>query len=108
MTSRWLIRFATQWDPAKEAANFRKHGVRFKAAISVLHDPLALSRPDYEHHGAEERWFTLGATANGDLVVVVHTYEELSEHEVIARIISARRPTKDERFQYQSGNYRIQ
>ncbi len=75
--------------------------------MTVLHDPLALSRQDYDHD-AEERWITLGMISDETLVVVVHTYEELSDREVIVRIISARRPTKDERFQYQSGNYRIQ
>lgn len=39
---------------------------------------------------------------------MVHTFQELSVVDVRVRIISARRPTKDDRFQYQSGNYRIQ
>src|SRR5438045_2540257 len=102
MSSRSRIQFHIEWDPDKELANFRKHGVRFRSAMTVLHDPLALSREDYDHD-AEERWITLGAMSDETLVVVVHTYKELSDREVIVRIISARRPTKDERFQYQSG-----
>jgi uncharacterized DUF497 family protein len=108
MTSRWRFTFHPEWDPAKDAANLRKHGVRSKDATTVLYDALAISRPDYEHDGAEERWPTLGAAADGALLMLVHTYRELADGEVSVRIISARRPTKDELFQYQSGNYRIQ
>ena len=34
------------FDPKKAASNFRKHGVRFSDAESVLFDPMALTRED--------------------------------------------------------------
>ena len=32
------------FDPNKAAINFRKHGIRFSDAESVLFDPMALTR----------------------------------------------------------------
>ena len=95
------------WDSAKAVANFRKHGVRFKDSEAVIGDPLALTRHDDDHGQAEERWITLGE-AEGELLVVVHRYDEENEQNVCVRIISARRATPDERRQYESGKYRIQ
>jgi uncharacterized DUF497 family protein len=100
-------RFQIDWDEAKEIVNFRKHGVRFKDARAVFGDPLAVSRYEDEHGAQEDRWATVGQIENGRLVLVVHTLEELDEREVLARIISARLPTPDERFQYESGKYRV-
>ena len=34
------------FDPNKAAINFRKHGIKFSDAESVLFDPLALTRED--------------------------------------------------------------
>jgi uncharacterized DUF497 family protein len=63
---------------------------RFELAATVLRGPLALSRYDVEHSEVEERWITLGLAETGQLLVVVHTFEELSEQEARVRIISAR------------------
>jgi uncharacterized DUF497 family protein len=35
-----------EWDPVKATANFRKHGVLFSDAVSVLEDELALTIRD--------------------------------------------------------------
>jgi uncharacterized DUF497 family protein len=91
------------WDPAKAAANRRKHGVSFEQATSVFRDPLTLSRYDEEHGEGEERWLTLGVNETGSLLVVSHTFEELSEQEARVRLISAREATAHERRQYESG-----
>jgi uncharacterized protein len=32
-----------EWDPRKEAANQRKHGVGFREAATVFGDPLAIT-----------------------------------------------------------------
>lgn len=101
MAERFLYRFA--WDFAKAAANRRKHGVSFELAATVFRDPLALSRYDEEHSESEERWLTLGQVENGELLVVSHTFEELSAQEARVRIISARAATAHERQQYESG-----
>ena len=45
----------------------------------------------------------LGTNGVGNLLVVVHTYIELSDDRVTVRIISARRPTRREINQYECG-----
>jgi uncharacterized DUF497 family protein len=99
--TRFVYRF--DWDANKALANWHKHGVSFEAAATVLRDPLALSRYDVEHSEVEERWITLGLAETGQLLVVVHTFEEISEQEARVRIISARFATAHERRQYESG-----
>ena len=92
-----------EWDDAKAAANFRKHGVTFEQAATVFRDPLALSLYDEEHSETEERWLMLGEDENGALLVVNHTFEELSDGEALVRVISVREATAHERAQYESG-----
>jgi uncharacterized DUF497 family protein len=96
---RFTYRF--DWDINKAIANWQKHGVSFRLAATVFCDPLALSRYDFEHSQHEERWITLGLAETGRLVVVVHTFEELTSQARI-RIISARYATARERRQFQS------
>ncbi len=90
------------WDPVKARRNRGKHRVTFALAATVLNDPLAMSVRDEDHGAAEERWLTLGQAANGALLVVVHTYEEIGVDAGAVRIISARRAGKRERRQYES------
>jgi len=72
--------------------------------MGVLDDSrLALSRYDVEHSETEERWATLGQAETGQLIVVVHTFQELSAQEARVRIISARVATAHERRQYEDG-----
>jgi uncharacterized DUF497 family protein len=59
-----------EWDPAKDAANQRKHGIAF----------------------AE-----VGLSATLRILVVVHCYRE-EDH--VIRLISARKATRPERSQY--------
>lgn len=103
MAERFVYRFA--WDPAKADANRRKHGVTFEQAATVFRDPLSLSRYDDEHSAgeSEERWLTLGEDESGTLLVVSHTFEELSDEEALVRVISAREASAREREQYESG-----
>ena len=77
----------------------------FEVAATDFRDPLALSRYDEEHSEAEERWLTLGQVENGQLVVVSHTFEELSAQEARVRLISAREATAHEREQYERGKF---
>ena len=84
-----------QYDPAKAAANLRKHGVSFADAEGVLEDPLALAVPDPDAQG-ENRYITIGLGSAGELLVVVYT-----ERDGEYRIISARRPTRKERNSYE-------
>lgn len=85
-----------QWNPAKAAANLRKHGVDFADAISVFSDDLAITIPDERFD--EDRFVTMGIDALGRVLVVVYT---LRGNDI--RVISARKATRQERQQYQEG-----
>ncbi len=83
------------FDLKKAASNFRKHGVRFSDAESVLFDPMALTRED-EDAEDEQRFVSIGTDATGTILVVVFTDrgEEI-------RLISARRARAKERAYYE-------
>ena len=74
--------------------------MKFEEAMTVFSDPLALSLLD-DDSAEEERWVTLGESNQSKLLVVVHTYMEVSHDVATIRIISARRPTQRERRQYE-------
>jgi len=61
-----------EWDPAKAAANLRKHGVRFADAALSLEDPRGVSIPDPDSSG-EQRLIYLGADPAGRLLITVYT-----------------------------------
>jgi len=88
-----------EWDPKKAESAETKHGVSFPEAASVFLDPMAWTFPDPDHSIGEERFITLGRALTGELVVVAHV--ELEEDRI--RIISARRATKRERHDYETG-----
>jgi uncharacterized DUF497 family protein len=69
----------------------------------VFADPRALSRLDEEAGQGEERWVTIGRNPTSNLLLVVHTWVELSADWAAIRIISARRPTRREVRQYEQG-----
>jgi len=94
------MRIDFDWDPAKAASNAAKHGVTFEAAMTVFRDPLANSILDRDSTPGEERWVTLGATTSGNLLVVVHTWNDIDADRAVVRLISARRPTAHEARQY--------
>lgn len=86
------------WDPDKNEANRRKHGLSFATAECVFDDPYHLSRPDPHPDG--NRWQTLGLVG-GLLVLVVHTD---ADDDLLGRIISARKATAHERRAYEEGD----
>ncbi|MBM4251915.1 MAG: BrnT family toxin [Deltaproteobacteria bacterium] len=90
-----------EWDLSKAAANIKKHRVSFEVAATVFDDPYAIS---IEDHGSshEERWVTIGLAADERTLVVIHTWRDTTDKELI-RIISARRATKREAKQYEEG-----
>jgi uncharacterized DUF497 family protein len=94
------MRIDFDWDPTKAANNATKHGVTFEQAMTVFRDPLARSILDHDSSLDEERWVTLGATTGGNLLVVVHTWNEIDPDRSVVRIISARQPTAREARQY--------
>ena len=87
-----------EWNRKKALLNIRKHGITFEEASTVFGDSLSMSIPDPYHSIGEDRFITIGTSAKGRLVVVVHT----DRHDII-RIISARKAAKNEKNQYELG-----
>lgn len=85
-----------QHDASKAAANLTKHGVSFADAEGALQNPLAVTIEDPDASG-ERRFVTIGLGSAGELLVVVWT----DRHDE-CRVISARRPNRNERTQYES------
>src|SRR5690242_10552624 len=90
------------WDENKNRLNLRKHEVRFETAVLVFDDPYALTRRD-DNSDDEERWITVGAIGPGSILLVVHTFYESHNEEVI-RIISARAAESHERRAYEEAH----
>jgi uncharacterized DUF497 family protein len=87
-----------EWDEAKDRANRRKHNVSFDEAATVFDDPLATTIDDPDHSAEEWRYLTTGASPDGRVLIVSHTYKR-----GLIRIISARKTTRFERRVYQEG-----
>ena len=94
------MRYTFEWDPIKAKENLRKHRISFELAAEPFLDPLAISVLDREHSDAENRWVTLGRNSHGKVLVLVHTFSEVSAEECKIRIISVRKATKQETNQY--------
>ena len=90
-----MIRF--EWDENKNSTNLKKHGVDFKEAATVFLDEDALIIADGEHSEYEERFVIMGMSSKGRLLVVCHCYRNINER---IRLISARKATRNESFQY--------
>lgn len=88
-----------EWDPAKAAANSRKHDVTFAEASSVFGDPLASAFADPDHSLAEERLVLVGRSDRDRVLVVMFT-----ERPARVRLISARPATRSEREAYEAGD----
>ena len=95
------MRYTFEWDPVKAKQNLKKHRISFDRAAEVVLDPLAVSIFDEEHSEDEERWVTLGKDRQGRVLILVHTFLEISAEECRVRIISARKASKREIRQYE-------
>jgi uncharacterized DUF497 family protein len=87
-----------EWDPRKDAANQRKHGVSFEEAVTVFSDERALLLDDPDHSADEDRFILLGLSASLRALVVCHCYREAED---VIRIVSARKATRAERAEYE-------
>lgn len=85
-----------EWDSGKAAGNLRKHGVSFEEAASVFNDVQATAYEDPDHSTGEKRCLTIGASAQGRLLIVA--YEDRGER---VRVINARKLTRRERGLYE-------
>ncbi len=89
-----------EWDHKKAKQNITKHKISFERAATIFLDSNAISLYDKEHEEMEERWITIGMDKTGNLFVVCHTFNQLDNETFQIRIISARKPTKNETMQY--------
>ena len=87
----------SSFDPAKDAANRRKHGVSLTEGDGVLNDPLALTIEDPSAKG-EQRFISVGMNVFGQLRVVVYALRGDD-----ARIISVRKAEPKEIRAYEKG-----
>ncbi len=98
------MRYVFDWNPQKAQTNIQKHrGISFERATTVFLDPNLLSIFDEEHSEDEDRWITLGLDSTGNLLVVIHTFNQTTPQLVNIRIISARKADQQETQQYQEG-----
>ena len=84
-----------EWDPHKDRANVRRHGVDFADAVAVFEDERAITVRDDLTAVDEQRWLTLGRDIRGRILVVAYTWRGQR-----IRVFSARRATAEERRQY--------
>jgi uncharacterized DUF497 family protein len=90
-----------EWDVVKARANIIKHDVSFEEASTVFKDSNAQSLYDAEHsRNHEDRFITIGIASSGKIMVVIHSFYELSNKDSVVRIISSRKATKKEKNCY--------
>lgn len=87
-----------EWDESKARSNLTKHGVAFEEAATVFGDPLSLTVRDPLHSDEEDRFVTIGVSSGFNTLVVVY-----ADREDRVRIISARRATRAEVKNYETG-----
>ena len=86
-----------EWDPAKAAANVKKHKVTFEVAKTVFYDDFAVQFFDEDHSSDEDRFYLLGISSDARLLLVCHCEREDGD---VIRIISARKATETEAQHY--------
>lgn len=87
-----------EWDEDKARANLTDHRIDFEGARLVFDDPGVLDEPDNTMYYGEDRYRAVGL-ANGRLIAVFYT---LRGERI--RIISARKATRRENFDYAQQN----
>ena len=112
MTKRWFVSiipllgvvmsYIFDWDEDKNRINYQKHGITFEEASTVFDDENLEILPDEDHSNDEERFLAIGYSAGlvyqPRLLLVCHCYRM---NDTIIRLISARRPSKHERKNYE-------
>lgn len=74
------------WDERKRKQVIKHHGVDLGKLADVLSDPYAIHNSDREHSDTEERWLTIGRSAEYGIVAVIYTFRGED-----VRLITARR-----------------
>ena len=89
-----------EWDESKNTINIQKHNVSFEEAMTVFKDSKAVLRYDENHSETEDRFNIIGMSQLSKLLIVCHCYRE---SDTVIRIISARKPTREETGYYEEG-----
>lgn len=84
------------WDSVKADINFKKHGISFEEAVTVIQSAMTVTVED-DSSTDEQRFVTIGMSIKLRVILVVHTYRDDEE----IRIISARKATKKEQEVYE-------
>jgi uncharacterized protein len=87
-----------EWDARKAVQNVRNHRITFEEAVTAFADPHSITVPDPEHSEGEKRFYLLGISSRGNLLVVYHT-----ERGPNTRIISSWRASRRQRKEYEEG-----
>jgi len=88
-----------EWDSSKSSSNKKKHGVSFELAVTVFDDPFALRTSDVKDSKDEARFWQIGESDSG-VLVVVFTVRGKGRSERY-RLISARKASRKERALYE-------
>lgn len=94
-----IMQLRFKWDERKAAAGLSKHKVSFEEAQTVFYDPLACLFDDEWHSTGEPREIIVGHSNANRLLLVCFTEQAPG----LIRIISARRATKRELWDYEEG-----
>jgi uncharacterized protein len=93
-----MMHLEYEWDEAKAAANFAKHGISFTAAARALEDPHKIEILDNRFDYNEDTIQSL-CMERGKVLFVVTVIPD----ENVCRIISARKATRHEQERYFQG-----
>jgi uncharacterized DUF497 family protein len=84
-----------EWDEEKSQANLIKHGIAFDDASDVFYGPIVVRGSSRNN---EERWLAIGKSHDRIVSVIFTLRNDL------IRIISARRPRRDEKRAYRDAS----
>ena len=84
-----------EWDDDKALSNYRKHGVSFDEACTVIFDDFAIVEEDNRENYGEQRFVSLGMSEQGRILNVVWTQRNNK-----IRLISAFKADKQQRKDY--------
>lgn len=70
------------WDPAKNAANLRRHGIAFRDAAPIFDGPT-VERTDDRYDYGEVRIYAMGLV-NGIEITVIYTDRDRDERHIIS------------------------
>ena len=87
-------------DERKNRINVNKHKIDFNEAMTIFDDSLQITIDDPDHSIEERRFITFGISDKNHLLIVAHTFRDDK-----IRIITARKPTRNERRIYEEGDF---